>query len=264
MTETDSKKDVTSGAKQGVPTGREFMQEAGAVGILAILWTLLPALLGFTLLYFLGSISSWLAEQGSVGILVYIGFFGISAGLGLFPTYAQAILGGWVFGMFIGIPAAIIAIVLASFIGYLIARVASGNRVQRILQRHSKSEAIRRALIGRSPLRTLGIITLIRIPPNSPFALTNLLIAACGVPLATCLVGTAIGMLPRTALIIIVAAAARSAGVDNFEAFMSQGRDPWMIGIGLITAIIVLVIIGSIAKGALQRAAGLDMGSEDR
>ena len=264
MSQTKSKTTDDSPTEHGVPTGREFVQEAGAAGVLAILWTLLPAVLGLSLLYFLGSVSDWLAQQGMLGVLIYIAFFGISAGLGLFPTYAQAILGGWVFGTIVGIPAALTAIILASFIGYVIARVVSGDRVKLILQRHSKSEAIRRALIGRSALRTLGIITLIRIPPNSPFALTNLLIAACGVPLTTCLVGTAIGMLPRTALIIVVAAAARAAGVENFEEFMSQGRDPWMIGIGILTAVVVLVIIGSIAKSALQRAAGLDMGSKDR
>ena len=259
MSEQESKDSPNRTGHQGVPSGREFVQEAGAAGILAVLWTLLPAALGFTLLYFLGSVSNWLSDQGHTGILIYILFFGFSAGFGLFPTYAQAILGGWVFGMAIGIPAAITGIVLASLIGYVIARIVSGNRVEHILQRHSKSEAIRNALIGRGPWRTLGIITLIRIPPNSPFALTNLLIAACGVPLATCLAGTAIGMLPRTAIIIVLAAAARSAGIENFEEFMKQGRDPWMIGVGLFVAAIVLIIIGSIARNALKRTANLDM-----
>ena len=180
MTDQATKDHSKKNGHSGVPTGREFVQEAGATGILALLWVLLPLILGSTLLYFLGSVSNWLSDQGQVGILIYILCFGFSAGFGFFPTYAQAILGGWVFGIAIGIPAAIAGILLAAFIGYMISRLVSGNRVEQILQRHSKSEAIRKALIGRGPWRTLGIITLIRIPPNSPFALTNLLIAACG------------------------------------------------------------------------------------
>ena len=253
------KSDHETTANGAVPTGREFMREAGGAGFLAILWILLPMVLGLTLLYFLGSVSEWISSQGSMGVLIYISVFGVSAGLGLFPTYAQAILGGWVFGIVIGIPAAIIGIVFAAFLGYLIARLVSGDRVERILKRHSKSDAIRKALIGRSTARTLGIITLIRIPPNSPFALTNLLIAACGVRMPICLLGTALGMLPRTALIIVIAAAARSAGVDNFNEFLKQDKDPWMVGGGLVAAVIVLLIIGSIARNALKKTANLDI-----
>ena len=77
--------------------------------------------------------------------------------------------------------------------------------------------------------------------------------------MSICLLGTALGMLPRTALIIVIAAAARSAGVDNFNEFLNQDKDPWMVGGGLVAAVIVLLIIGSIARNALKKTANLDI-----
>ena len=235
-----------------------IFREAGPAGILAIAWILLPAGLGITLLVKLGAISDWIASHGNLGILIYIGVFAISAGLGLLPTYAQAILGGWVFGTAIGIPAALVGFTLAAGIGYGLARLVSGYRVEALLKRHRKSDAIRKALIGRSSLRTFGIVTLVRIPPNSPFALTNLLIAACGVRLLICLIGTAIGMLPRTAVAVGFAAAARSTGAKDIQGFIEEGLGIWVLIGGIVLMVIVIMIIAAIGQKALERITAED------
>ncbi|MCH2132477.1 MAG: VTT domain-containing protein [Phycisphaerales bacterium] len=235
------------------PSRAEIVREASPAGLLAIAWMVVPAILGFMLLVKLGPISEWFAAQGDLGVLIYIGVFAVSAGFGILPTYAQAILGGWVFGIAIGIPAALVGFTGAAAIGYIVARVVSGNRVEKLLSKHRKAEAIRQALIGDNPMRTFGIVTLIRIPPNSPFALTNLLIAACGVRLSLCLIATAVGMLPRTAVAVIFAAMARSTGADDIQAFIKEGLGPWMFIGGVAVMLVVLMIIGSIGKRALER-----------
>ncbi|MCH2154012.1 MAG: VTT domain-containing protein [Phycisphaerales bacterium] len=229
-----------------------IFREAGPAGILAIAWILLPAGLGITLLVKLGAISDWIASHGNLGILIYIGIFAVSAGLGLLPTYAQAILGGWVFGTLVGIPAALAGFTLAAAIGYGIARFVSGERIESLLKRHRKAEVVKQALIERGPWRTFGIVTLIRIPPNSPFALTNLLIAACGVRFGVCLIATAIGMLPRTAVAVFFAAAARSTGATDIQTFVKDGLGFWALAIGIVVMLVVLMIISSIAKRALD------------
>ena len=231
---------------------KNLFQEAGPAGILALAWTLCPAALGILLLVKLGAISEWLASNGSTGILIYIGIFAVSAGLGLLPTYAQSILGGWVFGTLIGIPAALAGFTLASAIGYGIARLVSGKRIEALLKRHRKAEIVKKALIEHGPWRTFGIVTLIRIPPNSPFALTNLLIAACGVRFGICLLATAIGMLPRTAIAVFFAAAARSTGATDIQAFVKDGLGFWVLALGIVIMLIVLMIISAIGKRALN------------
>lgn len=239
-------------AEQACDSRTSLFREAGPAGILAIAWTLLPAVLGLTLLVQLGAISEWLGSMGNLGIVVYISIFAVSAGLGLLPTYAQAILGGWVFGTLVGIPAALAGFTLASAIGYAIARLVSGERIEAMLRRHRKAETIKQALIGNGLWRTFGIVTLIRIPPNSPFALTNLLIAACGVKFGICLIATAIGMLPRTAVAVFFAAAARSTGATDIQTFVKDGLGFWALAIGIVVMLIVLMIISAIAKRALD------------
>lgn len=243
-------------------TKAEVFRKAGPAGFLAIAWTVLPAIFGITLLAKLGPVSEWLTAQGNLGVLIYIAVFAVSAGLGLLPTYAQAILGGWVFGTAIGLPAALVGFTAAAGIGYFLARLVSGDRVEALLKRHRKSDAIRRALIGRNPQRTFGIVTLIRVPPNSPFALTNLLIAACGVRLDLCLLGTALGMLPRTAVAVGFAAAARSTGAEDIQAFVKEGFGIWVLIGGIVLMLIVLMIIASIGQKALDRITAEDDVSE--
>ncbi|MDG2423828.1 MAG: VTT domain-containing protein [Phycisphaerales bacterium] len=218
----------------------------------------MPAILGFVLLAKLGPVSEWLTAQGYLGILIYMAVFAVTAGFGLLPTYAQAILGGWVFGTAIGIPAALVGFTVAAAIGWSLARMISGSRVEHLLRKHRKADAIRKALIGRSTLRTFGIITLIRIPPNSPFALTNLLIAACGVRLGMCILATAIGMLPRTAIAVVFAAAAQSTGAKDIQTFVKDGLGIWVLICGVVVMLIVLMIITSIGQKALDRITAED------
>jgi uncharacterized membrane protein YdjX (TVP38/TMEM64 family) len=231
---------------------QEVIRQAGPAGVLAIAWTVLPAILGITMLVQLGPISEWLHDQGTAGIAIYIGTFAITAGFGVLPTYAQAILGGWVFGIGVGLVAALVGFTAAAAIGYGLARLVSGDRIQQLLLKHQKAKIIQQALIGRSSLRTFGIVTLIRIPPNSPFALTNLLIAACGVPLGLSLIGTAVGMLPRTAVAVAFASAAHDTGASDIQTFVKDGMGIWVLVGGIVTMLIVLIVIGSIGKRALD------------
>ncbi len=73
-----------------------------------------------------------------------------------------------------------------AIIGYVIARRASGDRAAMLLRDHPKWQAVRDALVrdheSRSFLKTVSMIALFRMPPNSPFALTNLEMASVKVP----------------------------------------------------------------------------------
>ena len=113
---------------------------------------------------------------------------------------------------------------------------------------------IRKALVGRGFWPTLGIVTLIRIPPNAPFALTNLAFAACGVPLLTHSIGAAIGMSPRTAVIVLLSAAAAASGAKDLQTFIVDGPGTWVLVGGVATLIVVFGIITFIAERALAKA----------
>lgn len=235
---------------------REVLRRLGPVGILAGVWGVLPGIMGIVLIVrYLDDVSAWLQARGPFGVVIFIGGFMISAGFGLLPTYAQAVLAGWVFGAALGIPAALAGFTGAALIGFVIARTVSGERVERLVADHPRASVVRSALIGRGFLPTLGIVSLVRLPPNSPFSFTNLLLAGTGVPLAPYIAGTVIGMTPRTAIVAALAAAAAASGSADIVDFLAEKRNRWMFVGGLVATVIMLAVIGRIANRALERFA---------
>ena len=93
-------------------------------------------------------------------------------------------------------------------------------------------------------------MTLIRIPPNSPFSLTNLAMSAGGARLAPYLAGTFVGMTPRTAIACGFAAAAAADGSKDIQAFM-QDKGFLPIIIGVIALVVVFSVLAKIANRAL-------------
>jgi uncharacterized membrane protein YdjX (TVP38/TMEM64 family) len=253
---------ASAGTEESLGT---VLRRLGPVGILAGVWAALPGIMGIVLIVrYLDDVSAWLQAQGSMGLVIFIGGFMVSAGFGLLPTYAQAVLAGWVFGAALGIPAALAGFTGAALVGFVIARTVSGERVERLVADHPRAAVVRSALIGRGFLPTLGIVSLVRLPPNSPFSLTNLLLAGTGVRLGPYLVGTVIGMTPRTAIVAALAAAAAASGSADIVDFVAEKRNRWMFIGGLVATVIVLAVIGRIANRALERFAEGSAGAPAR
>lgn len=227
-----------------------FFKRLGPAGFLALAWTAMPPLGGFLLLAYIGDISDWLQAHQTEGIVLYAVIFMFSAGFGALPTYSQALLGGWAFGPVVGFLAAWAGFAGASIVGYTIARTVSRRRVERMIEENPKARAVRDALIGHGMLRTTAIVALLRVPPNSPFALTNLAMAASGVRLVPYVIGTALGMAPRTFAAVWLAAEGAKRGDNLVDLFK---RDTLQIVIALAVTFAVLGVIGFIAKKALAK-----------
>jgi uncharacterized membrane protein YdjX (TVP38/TMEM64 family) len=239
-----------------MPSSRETAASAlralGPTGLLGVAWTAAPAVCGTLLLAALGPLSEWLLYHRPLGLALYTVVFVLGAGLGFLPTYAQSILGGWVFGVALGLPAALLGFTGGGLLGYRVARRVSKDRVLALIETNPKARAIRDALVGRTPWRTVLIVTLLRLPPNSPFALTNLVMATTGVPLPAFLAGTLLGMLPRTAVAVALAAAASSTGAEDIQSFVRH-RGPGLLLAGIVGGMAVLGVVGAIARRALRR-----------
>ena len=235
-------------------------ERLGGAAWLGVAWMVLPALGGFALLYYIRGVSEWLVSLGSAGVFVYAGAFVIAAGLGLLPTYAQAFLGGWAFGPVVGTIAALIGFVGASALGRPIAERVGRERVDQEMARNERARAVRDALVGSGPLKTLGIVTLVRIPPNSPFSLTNLVLSTTRVPWAIYLAATAMGMLPRTALVVWI-------GSQVDDALTKEGikdaKPDWMIWVSIVAALVCLGIVAHIGNKALEKVTAREEPEED-
>src|SRR5204863_6292011 len=130
-----------------------------------------------------------------------------------------------------------------ALIGYLVSAGAAGNRVVDIVREHPKWEAVRVAMLGAGFWKAFGIITLIRLPPTSPFAAANFIMGTTRAPMIPYLLGTLIGMAPRTAA--AVWAASRASTLD-----FSESKNVWSYIYLLASTILVVVIIGRLANNA--------------
>lgn len=230
----------------------DLARRLGPAGVLGLVWAVLPAVCGTTLLVYADTVGAWLRDHASNGPVIYAAAFVVLSGLGILPTYASAILGGWAFGFAVGFPAALVGFLGGSLLGFFIARGASGDRVKALIAEKPTWRAVHDALVGGSYLKTLGIITLVRLPPNSPFALTNLVLASVKVPISAYIVGTMVGMAPRTAVVLYIATLFRDMSAKD-----AAKQTPWWYYVIMgVASLVVLVVIGLIAKAALARVTG--------
>ncbi len=228
----------------------------GPMGPMAIIAASLPAIGGFVVLGTMGPMGAWLRDHGSLGVAVFIAAFAVLAGLALLPTYAQSVLAGWAFGLATGSTAAMAGITGASLIGYLVARRGAGDRFVKLIDEQPKWRAVYDALIRSGPGRALLTVTLLRIPHNSPFAITNLVMAACRVSPWVYIVGTVIGIAPRTVLAVYLGARARHTD-------FAMPHERWLYIVWVAGAVLALAVIGVIANHAVKRVTAERSGDDN-
>jgi uncharacterized membrane protein YdjX (TVP38/TMEM64 family) len=256
----DPPSDISPPTEPGaLPAAEESLSKAlGPVGVLGVLWTAAPAIAGIFLWVYAGTVSAWFRSHQDIGPLIYVAIFIVTAGLGFLPTYAQAALGGFAFGMWIGVPAALAGFVGGSLIGYEVASRVSGERVVHLLKHRPRYAAARDALVEGGFWKTLAIVALLRLPPNSPFALTNLVMASVRVKRPVFLLGTLIGMTPRTTLAVFIGHSVEQLTKESLKSALPS----WVWIVGIVLTIIAMGVIGIIAQRAMDRVTGVRQSPE--
>ena len=188
----------------------DWLRKLGPLGPLAVLAVAMPPISGILLIGTLHKVGPWLRAHDDFGLLLYIAAFTVLGGMALLPTYAQSLLGGWAFGLGPGLAAALAGFVGAALVSYAISWRLSGDRLEKLLEQHTRWNAVYRALLHSGFARAVFIITLLRLPPNSPFAATNLAMAAIKSPLGP------LWMFPRKSI---------SAVLDASESFGSKSAN---------------------------------------
>lgn len=236
----------------------------GVAGWLALVWAFVPGIAGFTLLAKMKPATDLLIGEAGEGgghlaggVAMYVGAFVLAAGFGLLPTYSISVLGGYAFGVPIGFAAALAGFGGAAVVGYGIARTVARGKVDDEIRRHEKARIVRDALVGSGFWRTLMIVTLVRVPPSSPFALMNLTLAGAGVRLRAYIIGTLAGMAPRTLAYVMIG--------HQVTDWSNASKPKWVLFVGIGSTVVVLLILSSIANKALARVtgAGASAGSDD-
>jgi uncharacterized membrane protein YdjX (TVP38/TMEM64 family) len=226
---------------------RQFFRQIGPAGPVALIATCMPLAGAAVLAATAPKVIHWVHAHGFVGGLSFVVAFALFAGFALVPTYANSILGGWIYKFPTGFPVVMTGVAGAALISYTLAHRIIGHRVSNVIHEHPRWEVVRDALIGGSTMKIIGIITLLRLSPILPFETTNVLLASCEVRLFPFMIGTILGVAPRTAAIVFVASRAHKLELG------SPGHR-WLAVLGIVTSFIVVVLIAIISKHALDRA----------
>lgn len=231
------------------------LKELGPIPMtIGIASAIVPAILGFVLIGYAvtsqDAIQSWVdTSQLAAPLLIAIAF-GVATGSALLPTYALSFACGVFYGPAVGSAIALAGVNIGAIVGYGWGRLLGHGPVMRVIESRPKAAIIRRALVDRGIAQETAAVTLIRLPPNSPFAITNLLMSAVGVRPAPYLVGTAIGISFRTVFAVILGDQVESLS----DMKSASGGTVKVLGIviGIAVFITLYKLLGKWAQQALK------------
>lgn len=213
----------------------------------------MPLVVGGFALWFLPEIMALFEPPSLWAAPLFALITAVALALALLPATAVAALAGGLFG-----PLGILPAVGA----YLLACLALFEVVRRFLQ-PAVQAAVTRSPRGRAAQAeldeaTFRIVVLSRLSPVLPFALASMLLAVSRVARSTYVVGTLIGMLPRTAAAVAVGVATERA--------VAGLREGWLPALGdgpLGRALLILAALATFglvwyAGRAIRRALAVD------
>lgn len=221
-------------------------KQLGPFGALLGASAALPLLGSGLLLVLVPRLEPLLREGGGAAALAVIVGVALLCGMALLNTQAAALFLGYLYGFWAGLGLVFCGIVLAAWLGYVLARRLSGRGLEQAIQSRAKLAAVF-ALLAHDPRHAWTTTALLRISPLVPFASVNVVLAAARVRFRAFLLGTCLGVIPRTVLVVLTGAELASFDPD---APLDQR---WRIGLILVSSVLLFVWIGWMTRRALHR-----------
>ena len=155
------------------------------------------------------------AEHTTQAALVYVAAYTLLGALILPGGALLAVVAGLLFGAGLGIPLSVIASTLAAVTAFMLARSVLGKRAAAI-----ESPLFERLRTGFGR-HALGYLMFLRLTPGLPFAAVNVIPSLLGVPLATFVLGSVLGLLPSR-IALSTAGAGLGSVIEKQNAVYSQ------------------------------------------
>lgn len=201
-------------------------------------------------------VTAWLYDGGGSMALAgmsgarMIGYFAVTAalmGLGLTHTTFVALVSGYFLG-WEGFAGTVAAYALAAATGYRLATLIDHGALRRFLHLFPKAEAVLRELEAE----TLQLIVLVRLSPVLPFALMTFVLASVGVNFQRFIVGSVLGMLPRTLFVYWLGT--RAAGLSELLTHPERtSAGQWLVVVlVLASGAGLFVLVNHAARRALK------------
>jgi uncharacterized membrane protein YdjX (TVP38/TMEM64 family) len=167
-------------------------------------------------------------------------------GLSLIPTHAASLVMGLCLGAIAGPSLALCSIILASLLSFWLSKGLIGDQVTDALRQKPKADLIYQELLKRSGLRTIFLISLVRLSPVMPFAGTNVLMASAKVRTGEFLIGSTLGLAPRVALVAL-------AGAELSSIDWSSSKDYRLIVLGVLSTFLIIFWTNRLIKATLKK-----------
>jgi len=211
---------------------------AGVWGLVALggLVVVLPAVGAVGLYEPIRELAETVRGQGLRWWAVFVAAAAVLCGAAVMPTHGVSLAAGFMFGAVWGVGAAMASVAAGSGLGWWWSRRAAGDRLRALVSRSGAGRTLTAALVDARGWRAVLAVTLARLPPQVPFALGNLAAASVGVRPGAFLLGTAVGMAPRVAVV---------AWIGSELATLGPGRDPRGLAVGIAAATVGLVGLGA-------------------
>lgn len=200
----------------------------------------------FPLSQWISQLTDWMRAAGLPGAIAYAAVY-ILAAILMFPgvilTAGAGLVYGPIWGTLLVSPVSVLAATLAFLMGRTIARGWITGRIAT----DPRFRAVD-AAIGQHGLK---IVLLLRLSPLFPFNVLNYALGLTGVRLRDYMLGSAVGMLPGTALYVYLGSLAgdlSAVAQGTFEA--SSARTALSVA-GLVATIAVTVVVTRVARRAL-------------
>lgn len=172
---------------------------------------------------------------------IFCGAYALSMLL-LLPVWVFPIASGAIFGVGWGIVAALTAVGSAAFVGVMLIRYASPERIKRPIRRSRTFEAIEQAVV-KEPWK---IVALLRLSPVIPCGLKSYVLGLTRVDVRRYMAASLAGMAPDIAIKVYLGASGRSA-------VGSGGTLNWVLFAGGVLALVALsLLVGRRVKSQLK------------
>lgn len=191
-------------------------------------------------------LADWVQANAVLAAVAFVVIY--AAAIVLLPPSGavMTVAGGFVFGAALGALYAVVGATIGAVLLFLVARLSIGD----VLRRRA-GPAIRKMEAGFRD-NALSYLLVLRLVPLFPFWLVNLAPAFLGVPLRTFVIGTAIGIIPGTAVYAIFGSGLGSVLDRNEEISLAGVITPEILA-GLI-GLAVLALVPVVYKRFKRRS----------
>ncbi len=196
----------------------------------------------------------WFALDGeramfssTLAVLLFVTATALCCGLSVLPTYAASMAGGYLYGGVAGSMVVLLGITLAAALGRVVMAWIAGERLMHYVASKPKLAAVHQALLGDAATGVTTVVTLVRLAPVTPFAGTNLVMAAAKVSAGPFVAGTLLGLGPRVVLFVL-------AGAGLAELEFGEDTNPaslWLGGVSLLVSMAGLWVVAKRRLGAI-------------